>query len=262
VEVLREIAEKQSGMGEALTVDSIVGSIDAEVLALGPSDKGPYRGAILRHGSRTLWGFPGIVEEMTPAGRALFLNVVAFAAKQGGMPVLEKRRNSTRDGLFEKLEFARRNPGYLRTLKRLYLPDSLADSSLEEIENWAVANRPFLRTEGRRFQVDTLARLVKLPNHRLEYLDGLVENLRRNWSEDVLAALRRSTGLDLGPTSRAWEKWLRENRDSLFFSDCDGFVFRVDEEAKARGIPTAKLRGWSSEEIDYRLRPERILGEE
>ena len=33
----------------------IVGSCDAEAIAVGPSGKGPGRGAILRHGANTLW---------------------------------------------------------------------------------------------------------------------------------------------------------------------------------------------------------------
>ena len=59
VKVELKIGETQAEMGEALTVDTIVGSCDAEILATGPSDKGPGRGAILRHGRYTLWSFNG-----------------------------------------------------------------------------------------------------------------------------------------------------------------------------------------------------------
>ncbi len=77
VKVLKQIGATQKDQGEALTLDSIVGSCDAEVLAVGPSGKGPGRGAILRHGPCTFWGFGGTVAALTPAGRPLFVNVVA-----------------------------------------------------------------------------------------------------------------------------------------------------------------------------------------
>ena len=67
------------------------------------------------------------------------------------------------------------------------------------------------------------------------------------------AALLRYTGLDFA-TPRDAKRWLAANRDYLHFSDSEGFVFKVDEEAKRRQIPFARLRGWSSEEIDYRVR--------
>ena len=66
-------------------------------------------------------------------------------------------------------------------------------------------------------------------------------------------ALVRYTGLEFPATdAKAWAGWLKENRDYLYFSDCEGFRFKVDEEAKEKRIPFEELRGWSSESIDYR----------
>ena len=79
--VLERTGANQREMGEALTLDGIVNSCDAEVIAKGGSDKGPVRGAIVRHGRYTLWGFAGGVQGMTPAGRALFINTVFYSAK-------------------------------------------------------------------------------------------------------------------------------------------------------------------------------------
>ncbi len=254
VKVEKAIAPNQRGMGEALTIDTIFGSSDAEVLATGPSDKGPGRGAILRHGPNTLWSFNGSREQMTAAGVALFVNTVAFAAKQGGKTVLEKRLNGTRDSLFASLDFVRRSPGYLKTMRRLYLPPVLSQANPEEVEEWLTANRPYLRTNGRRFECDEFAKSLSLPNHRIAYLAKCVENLRRKVDvPQSHAALRRYTSLDIpAEDARAWARWLAENRDYLYFSDSEGFVFKVDEEAKRKRIPFAELRGWSSEDLDYR----------
>ena len=69
--------------------------------------------------------------------------------------------------------------------------------------------------------------------------------------DQAQAALVRYTGRE-EKSATAWVKWLKANRDYLFFTDCEGFRFKVDEEAKRKGVPTKKLRGWSSEEVDYR----------
>jgi len=254
VKVLKERGRTQAEMGEALTIDSIVGSCDAEVIAVGPSGKGPGRGAILRHGANTLWGFAGGPDEMTPAGRALFVNVVHYAAAQGGKPVLEKRLNGTRDGLFSSLDFARKHPGYIRTMRRLYLPEALGKADPDAVEAWLTEHRPYLRTNGRRFELDEPALAWKIPNHRVAFLEKCVENLRRKRErERSHGALVRYTGFEFPATdAEAWAGWLKENRDYLYFSDCEGFRFKVDEEAKEKRIPFEKLRGWSSESIDYR----------
>jgi hypothetical protein len=166
--------------------------------------------------------------------------------------VLETRRNATRDGLMTSVAFARRVPGYLNTMKRLYLPESLKEATLDEVEAWLRENRPYLRTTGRRFEVDAFARSLKIPNHRVALLGRCVANLwKTRRLTESLAALRRYTGQDLDGAS-AWSEWYMENRDYLWFSDCEGFRFKVDEAAKKAKVPTAKHRGWSSEEVDYR----------
>jgi len=125
VQVLKQRGKKQDQMGEALTLDSIVNSVDAELVATGPSAKGPDRGAIVRHGKYVLWGFEGPVSGMTEAGRRLFVNTVVFTAQHANSTVLEKRRNGTRDSLFASLKFAKRVPGYLNTIKKLYVPGEM-----------------------------------------------------------------------------------------------------------------------------------------
>ncbi len=259
VRVLKTIGETQKDMGEALTLDSIVGSCDAEVIAVGPSDKGPGRGAILRHGPYTLWGFGGTVDDLTLQGRMLFVNVVAYASRQRGRRVLETRRNGTRDDLLGKIAFARRSPGYLRTIKRLYVPESLADATLDEIEIWVKTNRPYLRTNGRRLEVDAFAQSLGIPNHRRALLEWCIVLLRgKEHATEALATLRRYTGeKDLGPDSEAWKRWYDARRDFMHFSDCEGFRFLVDEEARADDVPFEERHDWSSEAIDYR--PDALL---
>lgn len=254
IEVLKVVASGQSGMGEALTLDGTVNSIDGELIAKGLSGKGPDRGAIVRHGRFTLWGFEGGVDDMTELGKRLFVNTVFYAAKQAKSDVLERKLNQTRDGLFTYLDLARnKSPGFLRTMAQ-YIPESARGKSLKETERWVVENRPYLYAEGRVFHVDELAKKLGIPNHRRAYLEKCIANLRER--EDVSESAKmliRYTGCDEhGESYELWEKWYAENREYLFFSDCDGSRFIVDERAKARRIPTEEFRGWSSEEINYR----------
>jgi hypothetical protein len=243
-------------MGEALSLDGIVNSIDAELVAMGTSAKGPQRGAIVRHGRYTLWAYAGGVSDMTKAGRSLFVNTVFYAAAHADDPVLERKLNQTRDGLFLYIDLARKeNPGFIQTLGQ-YLPEDVRGKSADKTERWLQENRPYLCAEGRVFRVDALAKEMAMPNHKRNIIEKCIANLRED--RDVgrsVEELERYTGRkDLGASAKAWQAWYDENRDYLFFSDTEGSRFLIDEQAKAKGIPTEKLRGWSSEAIDYRVR--------
>lgn len=160
----------------------------------------------------------------------------------------------TRDSLFASLDFVKRAPGYINTMRRLYLPPVFGTATPDEVREWLSENRPHLRTNGRRFELDELAKGLGIPNHQVVYLEKCIENLQRTREpQESHAALTRYTGQDYPGTDKAaWRRWFKENRDYLYFSDSEGFVFKVDEEAKKQRIPFAKLRGWSSEEIDCR----------
>lgn len=259
LKVLKHKPRRDFEYGPGFTQDGIANSIDAEVIAKGTSSPGYERGAIVRHGRYVLWGFEGGVDEMTAAGQALFVNTVFYAARQANSPALEEKHCKTRDGLFTYVELAkRRGPGYLETLKS-YLPPELEVKTTDEAEKWLVENRPYLRAKigERLFEVDTFAKAVGIPNHKRALLERCIANLREQKDvENSVAALVRYTGLtDLGSSADPWQKWYDENKDYLFFSDTDGFRFKIDNEAKSKRIPSEKLRGWSSEDINYRLNP-------
>ena len=194
LKVLESMGSSQAEMGEALTLDGTLNSCDAEVIAKGLSDKGAERGAIVRHGHYTLWGYAGGPERMTPAGRALFINTVHYAMAAKGAPLLERKRAKTRDDLFAYLVTARtRVPGLLRTALQ-YLPPELGGRTLDEVEAWLSENRPYLRAEGRRFEVDALARALGRPNHTRAFLEACLAGLSDpERAPECKAALMRYT---------------------------------------------------------------------
>ena len=244
---MEKVGKEQEDMGEALVLDGIINSIDAEVIATGPSDKGPNRGAIVRHGAYVLWSFEGPVANMTEEGRKLFINTVFYTAKQSGKRILEKKINGTRDGLFTYIKLAKDvNPGFLKTLGQ-YLPESVREKNLADTEEWLKKNRPYLRADGRVYYVDELARSYNIPNHKIAYLEKCISSLKEEKDvSEIVTALERYTGVtDFGISVSAWEKWYVENKDYIFFSDSDGFRWIIDEGAKTAGIPVKAFRNWS-----------------
>lgn len=235
--------------GEAIVLDTLVNSIDAEVVAKGTSDKGTNRGAVLRHGPYTLWAYSGGPDEMTSAGENFFVNTVHYAARQGDQVVLERRMNMTRDGMLVYIEDKAKFEE-----KRKLLPKELADASKSQIRKWLKENRPYLRTRDGNLEVDEFAQELGIPNHQRAFLEKCIELVAQPaTAAQAYAALKRYTEQEIEVDAAAWQEWYAANADYLFFSDCDGFRFLVDEEAKEKGIPTVELRGWSSEELDYKI---------
>ena len=96
--------------------------------------------------------------------------------------------------------------------------------------------------------------LVSIANHKRELLEHCIANLcsRQNVQESVEELVRYTGQREFGDSAEAWQTWYKTNQDYLFFSDCDGFRFIIDEQAKAAGKPTSEFRGWSSQEVNYR----------
>ena len=85
--------------------------------------------------------------------------------------------------------------------------------------------------------------------------DGYAYRNADRYSNIFANVVRYTDCRGLGDSADAWRKWYGENKDYLFFSDCDGSRFLVDEEAKTAGVATDVFRTWSSEQIDYRPQP-------
>ena len=251
LKVLKRVGRPFVDMGEAVLLDGIANSIDAEVVAIGDNDKNAPRGAIIRHGRYTLWGFVGGVDAMTDTGRRLFVNTVFYAASHADSAVLERKHNETRDTLFGFIELAKyRHPELLHGLRRFF-PAEIRDKSPEQTQTYIEENRDYLRYEGAGFEVDGFAKRLGIANYKRELLERCIENLRgRRQVIESVATLARYTGQTMW-TPTAWGRWYAENKDYLFFSDCQGSHFLIDEQAKAKGVSTAELRGWSSEQINY-----------
>ncbi len=235
--------EKREKHGAGVSINSLHNSIDTDLVAIGPSAKGDNRATISRHGKYVLWSFEGPVSEMTEAGKRLFVNTVFYTFRHKDAPVLERKMNNTRD-----------RSNRWRTAKLQARLKRVRDFSLVRPYIRSGKQVPKYRPCVKEWELDEFAEKLGIANYKKSFLKRCIDNLKDKQDvQDSLKALVRYTGKeDVRPTYEAWNKWFTENRDYLYFSDCEDFHFLIDKEAKEKGLPTAVLRNWSSENLDYR----------
>ena len=98
-----------------------------------------------------------------------------------------------------------------------------------------------------RIRVDEDALTVRVrPGHR-EFIDWAVVAMERPGKEGQRARRMLERYVPIGPgleaSPRAWADWWKANADYLFFGEVGGYRWYIDPLAKARGVPTARLRG-------------------
>lgn len=212
---------------------------DAERILGGINMKGPGYAAIARHGSFVMWGFHCLPGELTPTGRRLYLNTLAYATAHAGAPVETLRLRPVRTDLLDFLEvFASFYPEERRAavLARHYAGDDVPAellSSPELARAWYDARAPYLHpaSDGARYEsaleleVDPDCAQLGLPNDALTFLDALVERLAADPSDALAGRLVARYVPDVAPAELG--QWLAENRDRLYFTEAGGWVWRV-----------------------------------
>ena len=80
-----------------------------------------------------------------------------------------------------------------------------------------------------------------------EFFDRSIADLGRPGKEAERARRMLERYAPEGPgrdaKAQAWADWWRANSDYLFFGEAGGYRWYLDPLAKARGVPTAQLRG-------------------
>jgi hypothetical protein len=106
---------------------------------------------------------------------------------------------------------------------------------------------PFLVTgEANRFAIDATLRAWNVGNRDPAFFARCEQALREGGDDAAKAKAALARYVPEGPNggdADAWSKWIAANRDCVFFSDVGGYRWFVDALAKARGVPTADLRG-------------------
>jgi hypothetical protein len=200
------------------------------------------------------FGFEQSPAEMNETGQRLLLNSIAYISS-----FTEDRPIAVTPSVFggsvamPRAYIDRRlgEKGEVSDATRL-----LTESTLEQLKSlgrdavrrWHAGHRAYLHPGADlRLEVDEDAFALSAPIDRVEFFDRTVAALKGDGQE---AQRAKSLLARYAPTetfghdsAAAWEKWLKENRPYLFFSDQGDYRWYVDPLAKKRGVPTAELRG-------------------
>lgn len=229
---------------------------DAERILGGINMKGPQYAAVGRHGSIVMWGFQGMPDEFTPAGERLFLNSIAYAVAHRGAKVESLRRLEPRDGLADVLfvwrsAYEKEEGGLARALERVLEGETLPDDVLKDVaasHRWFDSIRPFLRcSDGSdamaryRLKVDSDCRALGVGNSDPKFLETLAARIAKD-PDDALAALlvkRYVPGIEPAGLST----WLAANREGLYFTETDGYVWRARGTAAKSAVLSVEGMG-------------------
>lgn len=78
------------------------------------------------------------------------------------------------------------------------------------------------------YTIDEDVQKIGVSNHSLSLLDTCIEMLKQNDSPELaLRVLKRYTGENF-TTANDWMSWLVKNRDKLYFSETDGYMFNIN----------------------------------
>ena len=229
-------------------------SPDIEIFSGGINTKSVSAAALWRQGHLMHFGFDLAPSDMNDAGQALLLNSIVYISKYSQdrailmvpSPFAGKGTRS-RDSL----------EGWLK--KESYpvewFESAIADEAIggvepktrEHYQEWYAATRRYLHPgEGGKLTIDQEARALGVNYDEPGFFSETVSKL----GDATLGSAARTLlaryvpgGPGAQATPAAWRAWYEVHAPYLFFSEWGGYRWYVDPLAKARRIPTAKLRG-------------------
>ena len=225
-----KVQEKMGSPGLVTAVEQFLDADDSEIISGGINMKGDHGVALVREANLFLWGPIANPRLMTEEARRAFVNTVVYmkqfdGAKQTSWRGLHGRRElemvlATKD-LRRMLSPDRAYNDFLPTLIDKY------SDSIEKYRAYYGPNLGYVRQPHGAiwFEVDEDAKSLGIANNDPRLLEKCVE-LLSNSSEapKALRLLQRYTGLSLTDAT-AWQDWLRQNRDKLYFSDSYDYRF-------------------------------------
>ncbi len=226
---------------------------DVEVFCGGQNEKTVTAAAVWRQGFLVHFGFEPSPAQLNDAGKALLVNAIAYAARcaedRPVTRVLSPFKTSKRAAMpREKARLYLKTPEQLDSWLNGTIKGELAALPVERREARYRELEPFLVAgEGNRFEIDATLFAWKVGNRDVAFFTRCEEALRAGGDDAAKARALLARYVPEGPggdaNADAWTKWIGANRPFVFFSDVGGFRWFVDALAKARGVPSASLRG-------------------
>jgi hypothetical protein len=234
------------GMSEAPEVEVFCGGINAKTATAA---------ALWRQGNLFHYGFDLSPEEMNEWGRALLVDAITYIARfTEDRPIMETPSPFAGQEVITRPRIEQviaRGADWWDYLKSYFDQGALATAGVKDLASfarWYPTVRDYLspNAEGL-LRVDEDARAMQLNPGRREFFDRTVAELGRPGREAGRARRMLEHYAPEGPgrdaTAQAWADWWSANADYLFFGEAGGYRWYLDPLAKARGVPTARLRG-------------------
>jgi hypothetical protein len=231
---------------------------ELEVCCGGINSKTPKAGAVWRQGNLLHFGFEQSPAEMNETGQSLLVNAIAYISRfTDDRPIIQTPspfapqgyRIPDRDVIDRLAKSKTRDlKEYLKYYSSDELFKELKGKSREELGAWFHENRPWIRAgEKGGLMLDEEARDFGTGPADPAFFDKAIGALGDPGDRAELAGKLLGRYAPDGPREESsrgeWTAWHAEHRPYLFFSDTGGYRWYVDPLARARKIPTEKLRG-------------------
>jgi hypothetical protein len=233
-------------MSEAPEIEIFCGGINA---------KTSTAGALWRQGNLLHFGFDLSPDEMNDSCKAMLVDAIAYISR-----FTEDRPIMRTPSPFAGHEFITRpriknlvdrSGDWWDYLESYFDRGTLAAARVKNMAAFAkwyptVSDYLFPNAEGL-LTVDADAQAMQLHAGHPDFFDRAIADLGRSGREAIRARRILVRYAPEGPgaqaTAQEWADWWRANSDYLFFGEAGGYRWYLDPLAKARGVPTARLRG-------------------
>jgi len=236
-----KVHEKMKDPGLVTASEQFLEADDSEIISGGINLKGDHGVALVREANLFLWGPIANPSLMTEEARRVFVNTIVYMKQFDGAKQTVWRRMDSR----HELEMVLATKDMKRALgaDRIYndflptLIDKYGDS-IEKYRSYYGPNIGYVRQPHGAiwFEIDQDAKSLGIANNDprlLEKCVGLLSDPAE--ASKALRLLQRYTGLSLTDAA-AWQDWLKQNRNKLYFSDSYDYRFFVGPAGPA---PTA-----------------------
>jgi hypothetical protein len=234
------------GMSDAPEIEVFSGGINAKTATAA---------GLWRQGNLLHYGFDLSPDEMNEWGRALLVDAITYISRfTEDRPIMETASPFAGQEIITRPridEVIARGAGWWDYLSSYFDRPALTAAGVKDLAafaKWYSTVRDYLVSDAEGLVVvDRDAQEMQLNPGRREFFDRACADLDRPGKEAERARrmLVRYAPEGPGPqaTAQAWADWWKANADYLFFGEAGGYRWYLDPLAKARGIPTARLRG-------------------
>jgi hypothetical protein len=228
---------------------------EIEVFCGGINAKTATAAALWRQGNLLHYGFDLSPDEMTDAGKAMLVDAIAYISRfSEDRPIMETPSPFAGDDFITRAAIeriiARNDPGWWDYLSTNFDRKTLAEASVTDLASfakWYPTVRDYLGPDATaRMSIDEDARALKINPGRpafFEWATAALSKLDEESRARRMLARYAPDGPGRDATRQAWSDWWRANAGYLFFGEVGGYRWYLDPLAKARGVPTARLRG-------------------